>query len=494
MFPGKLKSKKLTKRKPIGKAIVILTALVIASIGAYYLFFAKAATNNCQPENGVQICDVDQVGATNDTVLSLNGEAESLGAQGWGTYYGAAFRAPTSAYNGAVPVHRIFNGNNTWHDWVTDTQKNEKQAKYGAANYEGVAFFAWTGPGQPGTVPVYRLARGGAETNVVFSTDRGWVDKMLALDASNPNGWKLDNLAPGIAFYAYPPNYTVAGLTNPYDCSILENFNSERCQKQQENLKTNIDNGNIPKDPGACAKSVNEYINNPLSHLYPKECQDFWNAYMNNCSITENFTSDRCKKEREALAKEQQRQIDARKKADNEIRDTPTTKCKKGYEKRGGKCVAVTPTPGPGPTPPVGDNPGGRCDPGWILKDGECRKAPSGDLPTSPCEKGSVLRNGDCVKTYDGLKCSISWSQDQKWVPWDENKSVTYSTKSSYTETEAISWCKGKKVAWFRKLGSEDGKIAMPGTDCNPILEAKLCKVHYKKTVVYNYAYSWNVN
>src|SRR5690606_15812469 len=105
--------------------LAIFTVIVLAAIGAYILFFASAATNNCQPENGVKICDVDQVASSNDSVLSLYGEAEALGKKGWGVYYGTAFRAPTSAYDGAVPVHRVFNAKASWHDYVTTTQKSQ---------------------------------------------------------------------------------------------------------------------------------------------------------------------------------------------------------------------------------------------------------------------------------------------------------------------------------------------------------------------------------
>ena len=197
------------------KRVALLLLAVVIAVGVYMLFFASAATNNCQAENGVQICDVDQTAGTADTVLSLYGEAEVLGGQGWGVYYGAAFRAPTSAYNGAVPVHRLNNGSASWHEFTTDAQRGQKEVAAGGAGnlvYEGVSFFAWTDARQPGTVPVYRITRAGANTQSMYSTDKAWIDKMLASGT-----WQAEVTMPLLAFYAYPPNYAVAATVNPYD-------------------------------------------------------------------------------------------------------------------------------------------------------------------------------------------------------------------------------------------------------------------------------------
>lgn len=231
-------SSTLKTRPRFNKKIALLLTILIAGIGAYFLFFADAATNNCQAIDRVQICDVDMTVGSADTILSVTGEAQNLGNQKWGMYFGTDFRAPTTEYNGAVPITRVYNESASLHDWVTDTQKTAKEAKYGAVKNQGVAFFAWKTQVQD-TVPVYRLGRGGTAgegSQNVYSVDKAWVDKMLADDANNPNGWKKDQFGPFIAFYAYPVNYKVADQANPYDCSIQVNFLSDRCKMQRESL------------------------------------------------------------------------------------------------------------------------------------------------------------------------------------------------------------------------------------------------------------------
>ncbi len=297
------------RNKKIGIGLV----LALVAVGVYFLFFASAATNNCQAENGVQICDVDQTAGGGDSVLSLYGEAESLANQGWGIYYGAAFRAPTSAYDGAVPVHRFLNGAYSWHEFTTDAQLGQKEAKAGGRDkltYEGIVFYAWTDGHRPGTVPVYRMTRGGAETQSMFSTDKAWIDKMVA----GPWGWKTDDIMPSVAFYAYPPSYTVAGLANPYDCSILENFTSPRCAPQAANLQKGIETGAVTAST-ECPKDWASWNNNAFPGKLPQECQDKWNKYATDCSNADVFQSDRCKAEREALAAANAAQIAARDKA-----------------------------------------------------------------------------------------------------------------------------------------------------------------------------------
>lgn len=328
-------TKGLVKKK---RNIIIFSIAAVACVGAALFFFANAATNNCQKENKVDICDVDQTAGGSDTVLSTTGEAESLGGQGWGVYYGAAFRAPTTAYNGAVPVHRTFNTGATWHDYVTDTQKSEKEAKYGAQKDEGVAFFAWTAAGQPGTVPIYRITRGGAATQAMFSADKAWVDKMIALDVNNSDGWKTGTLMQSVAFYAYPSNYKVAGEANPYDCAVYENFISSRCATAAKTIVTAIDNGSIPKTT-ACPTDLTTYLKNPLSTAYTADCQKFWNAKASDCSLAENFVSDRCKAARDALAASQKVQIQQRAAAATPSKKTTNTK------KTTTKTTAKTTTP-----------------------------------------------------------------------------------------------------------------------------------------------------
>lgn len=328
--PKKSKTKGIQKTKSFKEflntghrkkiAFVLLAAII--GVGVYMLFFASAATYNCQVENNVQICDVDQTAGTADTVLSLYGEAEHLANQGWGRYYGAAFRAPTSAYNGAVPVHRLNNGSASWHEFTTDDQKGQKEAAAGgAANlvYEGVSFFAWTDARQPGTVPVYRITRGGTGTQSMFSTDKAWVDKMLASGV-----WQADVTMPLLAFYAYPPNYAVAAVVNPYDCSILVNFESPRCAQAAESLFTNIEAGVVTAST-ECPKSWTDWNKNVNPGQFDKACQDTWNNYGKDCKNSEILASDRCKNERKAAEEASKAAIKAREES-NKAAVVATTK------------------------------------------------------------------------------------------------------------------------------------------------------------------------
>lgn len=397
---------------------MVAIVVIIAAVGAYLLFFASAATNNCQAEKGVQICDVDQTAGGADSILSTAGEAENLGAQGWGTYYGAAFRAPMSAVNGAVPIHRVFNPGASYHDFVTDAQKGQKEAKYGALTYEGVAFFAWTTQ-QPNTVPVYRISRGGASTQAMFSTDRAWVDNMLAQGANNPDGWKVNQYGDEIAFYAYPPNYKVADTVNPYDCSILENFVSSRCDAARTNLVTKIDNG-APVG-NTCPETLEVYQKAPFVSQFDAACQKKWNDYMQRCDIPENFATDRCKGPREALAAAQQAQAEARKKAQAEAaaaaaKNNPTkyqpdktTKTPPTSDTTTGSTTPPKPTtgrPADCPEPRVRDD------------NGKCLN-PSTTTPTptptgsNGCPVGSVRDdNGKCLISVPKLDCKITFYQD----------------------------------------------------------------------------------
>lgn len=286
------------------KIIILLAVIILAAIGAYLVNFSEAAPNNCQYDGQTPICDIDQTlihNACCDSVLSSDNEAQSLGNNAKGIYYGAAFRAPLhDKYKGAIPVYRVYNSEATYHDYVIERQKNEKAAKGYKFKVEKVAFYAWEHQ-VPGTVPVYRLTRGGSITQSIFSTDKAWVDRTLAANANNNEGWKANVLAEFIAFYAYPPDYKVAGQTNPYDCSILENYVSDRCKNARENLDKAITKGDIPKN-NTCPTDVNTYMRAPFPSQFDKACQDKWNNYAKDCSKQENFLSDRCKSAREALA------------------------------------------------------------------------------------------------------------------------------------------------------------------------------------------------
>ncbi len=266
------KNKKLSfllvsKRKPLLSLLVILA---ISVVGASVLVFSQAAPNNCQKQDGVPICDVDQVASSTDTILSRGSEPKDLGSRGWGVYYGTVFRAPAHAYKKAVPITRVHNAEATYHDWVTPKQKSTKEAKYkGKVKSGGVAFYAWTKDTRPGgTVPVYRLTRAGNHTQPIFSTDGAWVLRVLAQDKGKANGWKKDDLAPYVAFYAYKPNYQVVNkegdktvtTPNPYDCSIEANFISDRCKIQRENLEKTINQQQTEQQKQETAKTQQEQI------------------------------------------------------------------------------------------------------------------------------------------------------------------------------------------------------------------------------------------
>jgi len=293
---------KLSSLPKVNKWLALLFVAVVAGVGAYIIYRANAATNNCQLENSVQICDVDMALGNDVTVLSTKGWSESLGQQGF-WYFGAVFRAPTTSLAGAVPVNSVYNASTTYRDYMTTGQKALKDSAFpGKTTDEGTVFYAWEQPGQPNTVPVYRITQGGDTTKTFFSTDLGTINRLLAEDQNNPNGWKKDQFAGSgfVAFYAYPPNYAVAKQPNPYDCSIQANFVSERCTGPREALVVRVEAGDVPVG-NDCPASLAIYQKAPFASQFDQACQDKWNSYMNDCTVQENFVSDRCKQERQAF-------------------------------------------------------------------------------------------------------------------------------------------------------------------------------------------------
>jgi hypothetical protein len=301
---------KLNSLPKVNKWLALLFVAVIAGVGAYIIFRANAATNNCAPVDAVQICDVNMALGAEVTVLSTNEWAESLGKAGF-WYFGAVFRAPTTAYAGSVPISAVYTDSATYRDYMTVAQKSLKDSAFpGKTKDEGVAFYAWENPGQPDTVPVYRITQGAAGTKTFYSTDLGTINRLLAEGQNDDAGWKRDQFAGSsfIAFYAYPPNYAVAKQPNPYDCSIQANFISDRCTGSRAALETAIAAGNVPvgKD---CPATLEIYRKAPFASQFDQACQDKWNSYMNDCSVQENFVSDRCKKERQAFVDAQAEQV-----------------------------------------------------------------------------------------------------------------------------------------------------------------------------------------
>ncbi len=306
--PNKITSLLSSKRN-----ISILLIVIIASFGAWRVFLSGASPNNCQPEKGVNICDIDQVQGNLDNVLSNGAEAYNLNKNDpgkWPLYFGTAFRAPTSALDGAQPVYRVYNSSATWHDYMLEAGKKDKEAKApGKVANEGVAFYAWPSASRPGLVPVYRLTQVGGTTKVIFTTDRAWRDKSVAADINNADGWKDG----GIPFYAFPPAYQAVAANgtpqvNPYDCSIKENFVSDRCTAARNNLADAVAKGNIAAS-NDCPATLEAYIKEPFPSRFPQDCQNKWNAQASNCSIRENFLSDRCRDARAAFEKAEQERI-----------------------------------------------------------------------------------------------------------------------------------------------------------------------------------------
>ncbi len=298
---GSSKSK-LNSLPKVNKWLALLFVAVIAGVGAYIIFRANAATNNCAPVDAVQICDVNMALGAETTVLSTNEWAESLGKAGF-WYFGAVFRAPTTAYAGSVPISAVYTESATYRDYMTVAQKSLKDSAFpGKTKNEGVAFYAWEKPGQPDTVPVYRITQGAAGTKTFYSTDLGTINKLLAEGQNDDAGWKRDQFAGSsfIAFYAYPPNYAVAKQPNPYDCSILANYVSDRCAGSRAALETAIAAGNVPVG-NDCPATLEIYRKAPFASQFDQACQDKWNTYMNDCTVKENFLSDRCKVERQAF-------------------------------------------------------------------------------------------------------------------------------------------------------------------------------------------------
>ncbi len=306
--PNKITSLLSSKRN-----ISILLIVIIAAFGAWRVFLSEASPNNCQLEKSVNICDIDQVQGNLDNILSNGAEAYNLNKKdpkNWPQYYGTAFRAPTSALDGSQPVYRVYNSSVTAHDYMLEAGKKDKEAKNpGKVTVEKIAFYAWPDGKRTGTVAVYRLTQSGGTTKVIFTTDRAWRDKLIAADVNNKDGWKDG----GIPFYAFPPAYQAIGTNgkpqaNPYDCSIKENFVSDRCTAARNNVATAVKEGNIAAS-NSCPTTLTAYINEPFPSRFPKACQDKWNKESSNCSIKENFASDRCKDARVAFEKAEKERI-----------------------------------------------------------------------------------------------------------------------------------------------------------------------------------------
>lgn len=287
------------KRIVPNKWVALIFVAIIAGLGSYFVFFSEAAPNNCQNQDGVPICDVDLVSGLTDAVVGIGEEPERLGRDGWGMYFGTAFRAPIKPYKGAVPIYRVYNHKATLHDWLPAGQKAAKEAKYEGVQVEWIAFYAWETQ-IPGTVPVYRISRGGSETKILLTSDKAFVDRILAVEANDPNGWRQNQFGDFIAFYAYPYNYNVPNTVNPGDCSVAANLNNPECRAQRESLEKAVGTDSLPSS-NECPSTVDKYLKAAFPGQFSQACQDKWNNYAKDCTKQDNFLSDRCKTQRAQL-------------------------------------------------------------------------------------------------------------------------------------------------------------------------------------------------
>jgi hypothetical protein len=281
-------TKNITSKLTNKRNVSIVLIAIIAAFGAWRVFLSGASPNNCQPEKSINICDIDQVQGNTDNILSNGPEAQDINkrdAANWPLYFGTAFRAPTASLDGAQPVYRVFNESVTWHDYLFDAGVRDKETKNpGKVKNEGIAFYAWPDGSRAGTVPVYRMTQGGGTTKVIFTTDKAWRDKIIAADTNNSDGWKDG----GIPFYAFPPTYKAIATdgkpqANPYDCSIQENFVSERCATQRKNLEEAVANGTVGST-NECPETLEAYKKEVFPSRFTQACQDKWNAVLANPS------------------------------------------------------------------------------------------------------------------------------------------------------------------------------------------------------------------
>ena len=446
--------------------ISILLIVIIAAFGAWRVFLSGASPNNCQPEKGVNICDIDQVQGNVDNILSNGPEAQNLGkdSANWPLYLGTAFRAPTSSLDGAQPVYRVFNSSVSWHDYMLEAGKKDKEAKSpGKVANEGIAFYAWPDGSRAGTVPVYRLTQAGGTTKVIFTTDRAWRDKLVAADINNSEGWKDG----GIPFYAFPPTYKAIATdgkpqTNPYDCSVKENFVSDRCTAARTNLTTAVASGNIAAS-NDCPATLEAYIKEPFPSRFPQECQDKWNKELSNCSVKENFVSDRCKDARAAFDKVEEERI-ARENAERQAAIARQNSGGGGDGGEDGITLEETPTNCPG---------------GEIFVSGRCTNAAAFDRLTRAlvCQsRGNTwfpAGNGLCV----GAGSTIGRNWKCQLIPgkmnitalgpvatWVKGTAQTYEFKN-YIGTKALAetMCKNKADYLNNQARFKDYKYRLDG-------------------------------
>ncbi|MEI6481277.1 MAG: hypothetical protein WCO19_03165 [Candidatus Saccharibacteria bacterium] len=233
-------AKGLQVKRKLNIKIVALVTIVIAAIGALLFIFSHADVNGCTQltdtdKKTYSVCSIRHMRSTLDSVLDKSGATEiaNLKASGFdqlgGWDFGNIFRAPDGPYKGAVPIYRVYNASSSLHDYVTDTQRNQKAADWKASSFvnEGIAFYAYETQ-IPGTVPLYRVTNK-AGVYIWFTTDL--ADRNAQMANNNnlvPHASDALKYAGEVAFYVYPP----------LDCSKAENFYTAGCNDERTDLFT----------------------------------------------------------------------------------------------------------------------------------------------------------------------------------------------------------------------------------------------------------------
>ena len=184
-----------------------LIGVVIAGIGLYLIFSAKAAGSTCDAVTGGFICNINQAYNRSDSIQDAgSGEVAAKVTAGW-TNWGVAFRAPNFARNGALPVHRFYNATNTSHRLAIETSQTYINLKADPTHNldEGIFFWAWKTAGQADTKPIYELK------NQVSGASEDYY-KYIDYPPTSTELTSGGFINGGITFYAYAANYVAPPL------------------------------------------------------------------------------------------------------------------------------------------------------------------------------------------------------------------------------------------------------------------------------------------
>lgn len=257
------RNKSLLELLKSNRKILIISILLTTLVGSYFLI-TQAAPNNCTPVPGGGICDMDQASYGDDSVISWSSEPFDLHAKyGW-WYWGTAFRAPNFPLDGSQALYRVNYVPLSMHGMYLHPEM-QNLVNNGATLENGGAPMAFVWSYQaPNTVPVYRLERDFPHTVNLYSTDNDQINKILSGDPKFKNK--------GIAFYAYPPNYTPPPPPNtPAPVIVQKNDNCENqslkkddqgeCVKWLKGILIGLGfTNNIDKTNGTFDQKMDDYI------------------------------------------------------------------------------------------------------------------------------------------------------------------------------------------------------------------------------------------